>query len=484
MNPVIRILLIEDYKFDAELVELELRDAGLEFEISKIDEKNEFKKLLDDFSPDIILADYKLPGWNALDALKFLKEKNYDIPLILVTGTQTEQVAIESMKLGAVDYIIKDNLKRLPNAVINAIKNKEFERGKFDAEEALKAEFTFRKTIEDSMLAGVTTYDTGFTQTYVNTAFCKMVGWPKENLIGKKPPFIYWTAENKEKILENIYSHLQKNIPTIQYETKFQRKNGELFDVQVLSSAMKDSSGRITGWVEVVHDIAEQKQKERQIKASLEEKEILLKEIHHRVKNNMQIVSSLLSLQAGYSDDEKIQEVFNESRNRIKVLALIHENLYKSKELTNINFTNYVKDLVHNLFLTYNLNSDKFKFIQEFDDICFDMDVSINLGIIINELVSNSIKHAFQHSGNSENIIRVKLKGNERKINLTISDNGKGIKKCKDFINSESLGSQLVKTLVDQLEGTMDVKNNGGAEISIQFNYVQDYKPIMNEYTI
>ncbi len=484
MKSPIKIILLEDYAFDAELVELELRDAGLEFEIKRADKKNEFKEILEDYIPHIILADYKLPGWNALDALKFLKEKNCDIPLILVTGTQTEQVAVESMKLGAVDYIIKDSLKRLPNAIINALKNKEFEKARFEAEEALKAEFIFRKTIEDSMLAGVTIYDTGFTQTYVNTAFCKMVGWSKEDLIGKKPPFIYWTKENKEKMLENIYSSSQKNKATIQYETKFQKKNGELFDVQVLSSAMKGCGGNITGWVEVVHDIAEQKQKEELIKASLKEKEVLLKEIHHRVKNNMQIVSSLLSLQAGYLNDEKIQEVFNESRNRIKALALIHENLYKSKELTQINFTNYIKDLINNLFLTYNLNSNKFKFIQEFDDIYFDMDISINLGIIINELVSNSIKRAFQATESSKNIIRIELKDNDGKINLTISDNWSGIKNNADFINSESLSLQLVKTLVDQLEGTLNVNNNNGSGILIQFNYVLDYKRIQNEYSI
>jgi PAS domain S-box-containing protein len=365
MKSPIKVLLLEDNTFDAELVDLELRDAGLRFEIIKVDEKKEFKKLLEDYIPDIILADFKLPGWNALDALKFLKEKSYDIPLILVTGTQTEQVAAESMKLGAVDYFIKDSLKRLPNAVINAIKNKEFERAKFNAEKALRAEFNFRKTIEDSMLAGVTTYDTNFIQTYVNTAFCKMIGWTKEDLIGKRPPFIYWTVVNKEKMLENIYSHSQKNIPTIQYETKFQNKDGRLFDVHVLSSAMKDSFDNITGWVEVVYDITEQKRKEKLIKASLKEKEVLLKEIHHRVKNNMQIISSLLSLQAGYLEDEKVQEVFNESRNRIKALALIHENIYKSKELTQINFKNYIKDLVNNLFLTYKLSSNKFKFIQD-----------------------------------------------------------------------------------------------------------------------
>lgn len=424
-----------------------------------------------------------MPQWTAIDALKLLKEKNYEVPFILVTGNQTEEIAVESIKQGAVDYILKDSLKRLPNAILNALKNKEFEKAKFDAEEALRTEYTFRKTIEDTMLAGIAVVDVHLTQTYVNAAFCQMVGWSKEELVGLVPPFIYWAADKKEELLNNMYSLIKKGRLSFQFETKYQKKNGELFDVQVLSSAMKDCKGNIAGWVMVVHDISEQKSKEKLIKASLAEKEILLKEIHHRVKNNMQIVSSLLSLQAGYLNDNKLQEVFNESRNRIKALALIHEYLYKSKELTKINFANYINDLVNNLFMTYSLDLKKFKFLLVFDDIDFDIDTSINLGIIINELVSNSIKHAFYLERNSENIISIILKEDNNNIHITIFDNGVGIEDKKNFKDSDSLGLQLVHTLVNQLEGSLDIKRNNGLVIEIHFNYHLENNHVNSGYS-
>ena len=479
-----KILLLEDYPPDAELISLELQEAGLDFISRRVDTKNDFLTSLESFLPDIILADYKMPQWTAMDAIRILNEKDYNIPIILVTGSQSEEIAVESMKQGAFDYIIKDNLKRLPNAVTNALKNKEFELAKIEAEDALRSEYSFRKTIEDTMLAGVQVIDKNLSQTYVNSAFCQMVGWPREELVGMKPPFKYWPSDKIEELESHTHSLTKKMNLSLQYETRYQKKSGEYFYVQILSSAMEDCKGNISGWVLVVHNINEQKVKEEQIKSSLIEKEILLKEIHHRVKNNMQIVSSLLSLQAGYLNDNKLQEIFNESRNRIKALALIHEYLYKSKELTKIDFAYYVNDLVQNLFLSYRVNLIKYKLMMSLDDIDFDIDTSINLGIIINELVSNSIKHAFNPDINSENVIKVMLKEENNLIKMIISDNGKGFEDKINLNETNSLGLQLVNTLINQLEGSLDINSNNGLEYQISFNYQPFKNYVSPEYTI
>ena len=371
----------------------------------------------------------------------------------------------------------------MPNAVINALKNEEFKKAKFEAEEAFRDEYNFRKTIEDTMLAGIQAVDVNLTQTYVNAAFCQMVGRSRDELIGALPPFIYWPEDKKEELMEHIYTLLREMSLSFQFETEYRKKNGERFYVQILSSAMKDCKGNITGWVMVVHDITGQKLKEEQIRSSLVEKELLLKEIHHRVKNNMQIVSSLLSLQAGFLNNEKLQEVFTESRNRIKVLALVHEYLYKSKELTKINFADYINDLVNNLFIAYRVDLGRHKLIMAFDNIDFDIDTSINLGIIINELVTNSIKHAFSSRNNSENIVRIILKKENDNIDLTISDNGIGIDDKINLTNSDSLGLQLVKTLVAQLEGTINIKGHNGVEYRINFNYISNPKSAYSLYS-
>ncbi|MEJ2618198.1 MAG: response regulator, partial [Ignavibacteriaceae bacterium] len=204
-----KILILENYPTDAELINLELREADFYFISNRVETKEDFLASLESFSPDIILADYKMPKWTAIDALKLLKERNYNIPFILVTGNQTEEIAVESMKRGAFDYIIKDNLKRLPKTVTNALKNKEYEEARLEAEEALRSEHTFRKTIEDTMLAGVNVIDTNLSQTYVNAAFCQMVGWSREELTGMTPPFKYWPEDKKDELMNHFYAQLK-----------------------------------------------------------------------------------------------------------------------------------------------------------------------------------------------------------------------------------------------------------------------------------
>ncbi|AUB39254.1 CheY chemotaxis protein or a CheY-like REC [Nostoc flagelliforme CCNUN1] len=139
----------------------------------------------------------------------------------------------------------------------------------------------------------------------------------------------------------------------------------------------------------------ERKQAEEQIKASLQEKEVLLKEIHHRVKNNLQIISSLLNLQAEYIKDNQALEVFKDSQNRIESMALIHEKLYQSQDLAKINFADYIQDLVTNLFYSYNVNSSAISLKMNVEEVFLAIDAAIPCGLIINELISNSLKYAF-----------------------------------------------------------------------------------------
>ena len=223
------------------------------------------------------------------------------------------------------------------------------------------------------------------------------------------------------------------------------------------------------------HDITESK-KARETLAKMEKARI--KEIHHRIKNNLQVISSLLDLQAERFQDEKVLESFRESQNRVISMALIHEELYKGKGTDILNFSAYLQKLAENLFQTYSLRSKGIRLYMDLEENAFfDMDVAVPLGIIVNELVSNSLKHAFSKE---EGEIRIKLCREEKNyetqeslFSLTISDNGKGIPDNIKLENFESLGLKLVNILVDQLDGKIELERAHGTEFRIIFNVTE-----------
>ena len=213
----------------------------------------------------------------------------------------------------------------------------------------------------------------------------------------------------------------------------------------------------------------ERKRSEDQIIKTLKEKEVLLKEIHHRVKNNLQVISSLLRLQSQKIKDEQALEMFKESQNRVRTMALIHEKLYRSEDLTNIDFKGYVSDLLGGLFQSYAIGAHKIALKKDIEDITIGVETAISCGLIINELVSNSLKHAFPYDRKGE--IHIKLhSSDDNKFELMVSDNGIGIPKNMDIRNTDSLGLHLVNILAeDQLKGEIDIDRTEGTKFLIKF---------------
>jgi PAS domain S-box-containing protein len=216
----------------------------------------------------------------------------------------------------------------------------------------------------------------------------------------------------------------------------------------------------------VAHDITSKKQNEIKLISSLKEKEILLKEVHHRVKNNLQIISSILNLQSSFITDEHMVNVLQESRNRIHSMAIIHENLYRTDNFSSINFTNYLKNLLSNLLTSYPLTG-KLNLIQYLTFVELSLDQSVPLGLLVNELFTNAIKYAFPDNRNGT--ITVKLEQTGSTITLIIQDDGIGLPPDMDIENSNTLGLQLVSTLVFQLDGKLSYKSENGTEFLITF---------------
>lgn len=254
----------------------------------------------------------------------------------------------------------------------------------------------------------------------------------------------------------------------LNFETSFtDNKNNKIYlDVFLNPIYHQNKIIEVSG---IAHDITERVHHEEKVQQSLKEKEVLLKEVHHRVKNNMQVISSILNLQSSYVTDPYALNLLKESQNRIKTMAYIHESLYQNKTFTSINFSEYISTLTNNILQSYAASIQKVKLELDIQKIILNLDTSIPAGLIINELVTNSIKHAFTES--NEGIILINLYTKDNVLFLEVSDNGKGFPKDIDFKNTNSLGLQLVNTLVEQLNGKLELSDNknGGTSFYISF---------------
>ncbi|PSO51411.1 MAG: hypothetical protein BRC33_00355 [Cyanobacteria bacterium SW_9_44_58] len=299
---------------------------------------------------------------------------------------------------------------------------------------------------------------------YINPAYCQMLGYEfPQALLGSQ-----WRdhhpSEETIRIDEEIFPQLESQ-GEWNGEICAQRQNGTTF-IQELSMNLTHN-GEIVG---VCRDVSDRKQAEEQLKASLEEKELLLKEVHHRVKNNLQVISSIFSLQSQTIEDEQALAILEESQNRISSMALVHEKLYQAANLANIDFAEYIRDLTYNLLASYNVNSDWIQTEMNIESIPLNLDSAIPCGLLINELVSNSLKHGFpdQRSGT----IYIFLGGKDEQAEtlcLKVEDDGVGLPEGFDPHKAASLGISLISSLTQQLRGTLKFQNNPGASFEITF---------------
>ena len=321
------------------------------------------------------------------------------------------------------------------------------------------------------------------------------------NVLGKNPNEFSFTLNDEEartglksgkltKVPGGLYDFSFRKIP--KSTCQFLEKSLGLGNIYVMSFTQKNeifggagiltrkgtelkNQNIIETFINQASVALQRKQAEDQITASLKEKEVLLKEIHHRVKNNLQVISSLLYLQSKIIKDPETLKMFKDSQNRIQSIVMIHEKLYKSKDFARINFAEYLKNLAKQLLHSYNVNLNAIKLDVKVEDISLGIDTAIPCGMIINELISNSLQHAFPTGKTGE--IHVELYSKtSKKIILIVSDNGIGFPKNLDFKNTKSLGLQLVCSLVEQLNGNIKLNKRNGTQFRIIFTNLKNKK--------
>jgi len=368
-----------------------------------------------------------------------------------------------NQKLTAKQNLVRETLMKDKNEI--ALNSKKIS--------ARKTEEVYRTLIENSPEGMVIIQENRIV--FANRAGLAITGYSAEEILAFSPIALKEIIhpEDRDWARQNLERHLAGQLAPARFDVRLLRKDGT------------------TGWVEILAypisyqnkpalqiaclDITERKLAAEALRASLQQKELLLREIHHRVKNNMQIISSLLNLQLRNIADERVVEMFKESQRRIRSMALVHEKLCQSQDLANINFPEYVQALLAHLFQSYQINSDHIQLKMDLEDISLNIHTAIPCGLILNELVSNSLKHAFPAGKGGE--IEVSLhRTPDNNFLLRIKDNGRGFPEGLDFRNTETLGMQLVTMLVNQLDGSIELERKEGTTYRIIFgelNYKQ-----------
>jgi PAS domain S-box-containing protein len=294
----------------------------------------------------------------------------------------------------------------------------------------------------------------------------RLYGYTAEELIGQSIALLVPPERSDE--LPAILARLRKGEHMRHVETIRMRKDGQRLDVSLCISPIKDAHGRIIGAATIARDITERKQVEVYLKASLQEKEALLKEIHHRVKNNLQVVSSLLGLQAHVIHDPRLRAPFEESQARIHTMALIHEQLYESGDLAQIDFAEYLRNLATSVVRASRGGQGRLSLEFSTEAVHFPIETAIPCGLLLHELLSNCVKHAFP-GGRSGTIGVTLCRHPQGSYVLTVRDNGAGLPPGLDVCNSASLGLRLAHILASQLHGTLTFTSCEGTTVTLAF---------------
>jgi len=322
----------------------------------------------------------------------------------------------------------------------------------------------FKQLVESSDDAMIGLSPDGRIETW-NPAATQLFGYAGDDVKGHESSLLVpeQYARQLEDLLANV--RLGERIPP--YEMAHRRKDGSVFEASVTTSAVLDRRGQIVGISQVLRDVSKQKKVEMQIRASLEEKEVLLREIHHRVKNNLQVIASLLNIQVSSEPTDGAKKGLVESQNRIQSMALVHQLLYQSKDLAQIDAGQYLTNLTNRLVASYNIAPERIAVHVFSSPLLLDIDRAIPCGLIVNELVTNALTHAFPNQRRGQ--VWVALERHGDTATLTVSDDGVGIPPELDLADVHTFGLRIANTLALQLDGRLSLTRELGTTLRVEF---------------
>lgn len=338
----------------------------------------------------------------------------------------------------------------------------------------------FKLGIERSSNIIFITDKDGYFQ-HINPSFQEKYGYTMDDLEGKTPRILNSGVQSKEFYKEFWQTILDERV--MEGEVVNKTKDGELLDIKFSSNPIIDEKEGLMGFIAIQEDVTEKKQKDRQLRKSLKEKEVMLSEIHHRVKNNLAVISALLELNLFQGEKTSIKEFIQSSQLRIKTMVNVHEMFYESESFASISFREYIERLISTIQSSLLTDVTAVEFIKDLEEVELNINQAVPCGLIINELITNSLKHAFLNK--EEGKVFVSLHSANGIFTLKIEDNGIGFSDDFDFEMAQSLGMTLVRVLSEQLEANLTANNNKkGVSFTISFQAKDTVKGSINSFSI
>ncbi len=505
------ILIVDDTPEDIKVIGTILRQKG--FRITFANSGGKALEIIKQNPPDLILLDIKMPDMDGFEVCRRLKanETTQDIPIIFLSvGTETDN-KLKGLELGAVDYITKPfepvevairvekqltirNLQRQleeKNAQLEQeiVEHKQTEKVLRESEEKYRS--LFDNSLNGFALHQIVTNDEGQPIDYIfleaNRAFEELTGLRAGDILGKRVTEILSGIE-KDPFIE-IYGRVALTGDPVRFE-QFATSLNKYYDIAAFSS-------RKGQFAVIFTDITERVRAEEQIKAALVEKEALLKEVYHRVKNNLGALNYLIEIQAGAIESPEAHDALEELQGRVRAMGLVHQKLYQAQDLAQIDFGEYLEDITDDLF--YALGGDRpISLRVEAEEIFIEAGLAIPCGLMVNELVTNALKYAFPsppltppkggrmsngqplatspslggiEGGQASPEIRITFGSRDGEYVLTVSDNGVGLPPELNWRTTESLGLRLVNIwATHQLGGSLEVDGRDGTAFTIKFS--------------
>ncbi|WP_440952969.1 response regulator [Methanococcoides sp. FTZ1] len=455
-NALPRILVVDDNQKILELMEAYLYP---EYDVINAHNGKEAIETIEKEDIDLVLADVMMPDMGGYEVCNILKNdpSTRFIPVIIVSALSDRKNRIKGFEAGADDFLTKpvDQLE-LKTRIRSLLKIKELNE-KNELERNLA-----QKYLE---VAGVmlTVFDTEGNIQLINKKGCEIIGCNDGTLIGENFVEKLVPERHREEAIQKISRFILGDTDNLEsYESPIKTMVGKEKEILWHNSLLYDKDGNITGVLSSGEDITDRKRAEE---ALIKAEEVHEKEIHHRIKNNLQIISSLLDLEASKFTDPTVIRAFEKSRDRVHSIAMANEEIYRSKEMGKVNFRNYVRDVVDYL---QHMNEHQTRFINiniESEDILMSFDDATHLGLILNELIMNSFKYAFPDGKGN---IYIGFHSSDDRFTLCVEDDGIGIP-VKEISETDTLGLELVNELVEQIRGNILIDGSSGTKYMITF---------------
>jgi len=468
--PKILVLLVEDSPTDALLIGAVLSDVpDVQYEVTHVERLSDGLARTLKTRFDVVLLDLGLPDAQGMDTFRKFHRQVPELPVLVLTGLDDISVGLQAIQEGAQDYLIKNKIN---SSVLSRVIRYAIDRHR--AATALTASEERFQLAVNGAAAGLWDWNPQTDAMYFSPKFKAIMGYEDHELPNETrahQDVIH--PDDLGLVVASLEEHLQHRSP-YDVEYRVRTRSGELRWIESRGQALWNNSGepyRMVGWI---MDITERKHAEdklrelntslerraAELQASVKEKEAMLQEIHHRVKNNLQIISSLLSLQSGYILDPQVLVQFRESQGRIRSMALIHEKLYQSERLTKVDLADYMQSLVSILMRTYAANANV-KLELRLRPASVSIDTAVPVGLMLNELVTNALKYAFPSERLGQLLVELDTDG-QGQIILRVQDDGVGLKPDFQFEQASTLGLRLVRMFAKQLRANVTLHSEPG----------------------